>query len=130
MARCKNVSGPTGGSGGTPGGNRGDDKPHHFIAVEKGKEKKVLAKKRKASDREAEVARVVAAAVEVAEVGRHCGALQIRCDLTPAQGRAVLQAEQLHGTPPGTIMLGGRLVRIDVREPRHEETEVEGQAEG
>jgi hypothetical protein len=34
--------------------------------------------------------------------------------------------EQLHGTPPGTIMLGGHPVRIDVREPRQEETEIEG----
>jgi len=52
MARCKNVSGLRDGSGGTPRGDGGDDRPCRFIAVEKGKGKKVLAKKRKASDRE------------------------------------------------------------------------------
>jgi len=41
----------------------------------------------------------------------------------------VLEAERRHDTPPGTIMLGGRLVRIDVIEPGQEETESEGQAE-
>ena len=77
MAHCKNVSGPTAGSGGTPRGDGGDDRPHWLSAAEKGKGKKVLAKKRKASDREAEAARAVAAAAEAAEAGGRSGSLQI-----------------------------------------------------
>jgi len=123
MARCNNVSGSTGGSGGTPRGDGGDDKPHRFTATEKGKGKKVLAKKRKASDCEAEVARAVAAAAEAAEVGGRSGSLWIGSELTATQRHAVLQAEQLHGSPPSTIMLGGRQVRIDVRDPTRKETE-------
>ena len=117
MACCKNVSGLTSGSGVTPRGDGGDDRPRRFTAAEKGKGKKVLAKKRKVGDREAEVVMAVAAAVEAAEVGSRSGSPRIGSDLTPTQRRAVLQVEQLHGTPPGTIMLGGRPVRIDVREP-------------
>ena len=105
MAHCKNVSGPTAGSGGTPGGDGGDDRPRRLIVVEKGKGKKVMTKKRKASDREAEVAEAVAAAAEASECGGRSGALRIGSDLMPAQRRAVLEVEQRHGTPPGTIML-------------------------
>jgi len=72
----------------------------------------------KASDREAEIAEAVVAASEAAERGGRLGALRIRSDLTSAQRRVVLQVEQIHETPPGTIMLGGRHVRIDVTEPR------------
>ena len=94
MAHCKNISGLTGGSGGTPGGDGGDDRPRRLTAVEKGKGKKVLAKKRKASDREAEVARAVAAAAEATEAGGCLGSLQIRSEFTTAQRRAVVQVEQ------------------------------------
>jgi hypothetical protein len=87
MAHCKNISGLTGGSGGTPGGDGGDGRPRRFTAAEKGKRKKVLAKKRKASDREVEIAMAVAAA---AETGGHSGALRIGSNLTLAQRRAVL----------------------------------------
>ena len=70
--------------------------------------KKVLAKKRKASNHEAEVARAVAAAVDAAEVGGCSGSHQIGSELTTTQRHVVLHAEQLHGSPPYTIMLGGR----------------------
>jgi len=89
-------------------------------AVEKGKGKKLATKKRKASDREAEVADVVAAAAEATERGGRSGALRIGTDLTPRQRRAVLEVEALHGTPPGTIMLGGQRVRINVTESAQE----------
>ena len=72
----------------------GDDPPRRFTAIEKGKGKKVLAKKRKAGDCEAEVAKEVAAAAEAAEEGGRSGALRIGTDLTPAQRRAVLEIEQ------------------------------------
>jgi hypothetical protein len=116
MARCKNVSGPTAGSGGTPGGDGGDDQPRRLTAAEKGKGKKLATKKRKASDREAEVAEAVAATAEAAERGGRSGALRIGADLTSPQRRAVLEVEAKHGTPPGTIMLGGWCVRIDITE--------------
>ena len=93
MARCKNVSGPTASSGGSPGGDGGGDPPHRFSAVEKGKGKKLATKKRKASDREAEVAEAVAAVVEAAERGGRSGALRIGADLSTAQRRAILEVE-------------------------------------
>jgi len=90
MARCKNVSGPTAGSGGSPGGDGGGDPPRRLSVAEKGKGKKLATKKRKASDREAEVAEAVAAAAEAAERGGRSGALRIGDDLMPQQRRAVL----------------------------------------
>ena len=41
----------------------------------------------------------------------------------------MLQVEQRHGTPPGTIMLGGRRVRINVNEPGQEEPKTEVETE-
>ena len=130
MARCKNVSGPAASTGGSPGGDGGGDPPHRLSAAEKGKGKKLATKKRKASDREAEVAEAVAAAAEAAERGGCSGALRIGADLTPRQRRAVLEAEALHGSPPGTIMLGGQRVRIVVRDPAQEDPDPDIEAEG
>ena len=83
MARCKNVSGPAASSGGSPGGDGRGDPPCRLSAAEKGKGKKLATKKRKASDREAEVAEAVAAAAKAAERGGRSGALRIGADLTP-----------------------------------------------
>jgi len=133
MARCKNVSGPAASAGGSPGGDGGGDPPRRLSAAEKGKGK-LATKKRKASDRDAEVAEAIAAAAEAAERGGQSGALRIGADLTPRQRHAVLEAEARHGSPPGTIMIGGQRVRINVRDPAQEdtdtETEAEAQAEG
>jgi len=102
--------------------------------AKKGKGKKLATKKRKTSDREAEVAEAVVAAAEAAKRGGRSGALRIGADLTPRQRHAVLEAEALHGSPLGTIMLGGQRVRIAVRDPAQEdpdiETEAEAEAEG
>ena len=117
MACCKNVSGPAASAGGSPGGDGGGDPPRRLSAAEKGKGKKLATKKRKASDREAEVAEAVAAVAEAAERVGLSGALRIGADLTPRQRRAVLKAEARHGSPPGTIMIGGQRVRINVRDP-------------
>ena len=132
MAHCKNVSGLATSSGGSLGGDGGGDPPRRFSAAEKGKGKKLATKKKKAGDREAEVAETVAAAAEAVERGGRSGALRIGADLTPQQRRAVLQVEARHGTPLGTIMLGGQRVRIDVTESAQEEieTEEEAQTEG
>ena len=61
MAHCKNVSGPTASAGGSPGGDGGGDSPRRLSVAEKGKGKKLVTKKRKASDREVEIAETVAA---------------------------------------------------------------------
>ena len=129
MARCKNVSGPTAGSGGSPGGDGGGDPPRRLSAAEKGKGKKLATKKRKASDREAEA---VAAAAEAAERGGRAGGLRIGADLTPQQRRAVLETEAFHGSPPGIVTIGGQRVRLVVRDQAQEDpdTETETQAEG
>jgi len=122
MARCKNVSGPAASAGGSPGGDGGDDPPRRLSATEKGKGKKLATKKRKASDREAEVAEAVAAAAEAAERGGRLGALRIGADLTPRHRRAVLEAEARHGSPPGTIMIedsvSGSTSQIQLRRTR------------
>jgi len=130
MACCKNVSGLAASTGGSPGGDGGGDPPRRLSVVEKGKGKKLATMKRKASDRDAEVAEAVAAAAEAVERGGRSGALRIGANLTPQQRRAVLQVEERHGTPPSTIMLGGQRVWIDVTESAQEETETEAQAEG
>jgi len=77
MARCKNVSGPAPSASGSPGGDGGGDPPHRLSAAEKGKGKKLATKKRKANDREAEIAEAIAAAAEAAERGGRSGALRI-----------------------------------------------------
>ena len=98
-------------------------------AAEKGKGKKLATKKRKTSDRVAEVVEAVAAATEAAERGGRSGALRIGADLMPRQRRAVLEAEARHGTPPGTIMLEGCPVRIAVRESAQEDPDTETETE-
>jgi len=129
MARYKNVSGPAPSAGGSLGGDGGGDPPRRLSAAEKGKGKKLATKKRKTSDREAEIAEVVAAATEASERGGRSGALRIEADLTPRQRRAVLEAEAMHGSPPGTIMIGGQRVRINVRDPAQEDPDTETEAE-
>ena len=64
MARCKNVSGPKASSGGSRGGDGGGDPSRRLSATEKGKGKKLATKKRKASDREAEVVEAVVVTAE------------------------------------------------------------------
>ena len=132
MARCKNVSGPAASAGGSLGGDGGGDPPRRLSAAEKGKGKKLATKKRKTNDREAEAVEAIATTAEATESGGRSGALRIGDDLTPRQRRAVLEAEALHGSPPGTIMLAGQRIRITVRDPAQEdmETETEAQAEG
>jgi hypothetical protein len=85
MAHCKNVGGALAGASGV---DNGDDRPCRLTTIENGK--KVVSKKRKITDRDTEIARVVAAAVEAAEVGGHRGSLMIGCELSSAQRRVVL----------------------------------------
>ena len=57
----------------------------------------MLAKKRKASEREAEVARAVAAVVEAVEVGGRLGSLRIGSDLMPTQRHAAFRQSSCMG---------------------------------
>ena len=91
MARCKNVSGPAASAGGAPGGDGGGDPPRRLLAAEKGKGKKLATKKRKASDREVEVAEAVAAAAEAAERGGRAGTLRIGQISRPVRGMLYLR---------------------------------------
>jgi len=91
MAHCKNVGGVLACTlGGAPGGD-GGDRPHCFTVGEK--RKKVVSKKRKVSDREAEATRVVAAVAEAVYIGGQRASLWIGSELTTTSRRVVLQLE-------------------------------------
>ena len=72
----------------------------------KGKAKKTTTKKCKFADAETERAAAVVAAVERAERGGSRGSVRIADQLSLAQRAAVERTETLHGSPPGTVMLG------------------------
>ena len=105
MARCKNV-----------GGGPGDEDPRpppRLTTQQKGKAKKTTKKKRKFDDVEAERAAAVAAAVERTKRGGSGSGIRIDDQLSPAQRAAVERIETSLGSPPGTIMLGGRRVSLE-----------------
>ena len=98
MARCKNT-----------GGGPGDEDPRpppRLTAQEKGKAKKTTMKKHKFADAETKRAAVVAATAERAERDGSRGGVRIADQLSLAQRAAIERTETLHGSPPGTIMLG------------------------
>ena len=106
MARCKNV-----------GGGPGDDERHppHLTEQEKAKgpKKMVTKKKCKHCDIEAERVAAVAAAAEHAERGGRGSGVHIGDQLSPAQRAIVEEFEARHGSPRGTIMLGGQHVSLE-----------------
>ena len=105
MARCKNI-----------GGGPGDEDPRplsRLTAQQKGKAKNTTKKKRKFDDVEAERAAAVATIVERAEIGGSGSGICIGDRLSPAQRAAIERIEASLGSPPGTIMLGGRRVSLE-----------------
>ena len=105
MACCKNV-----------GGGPGDEDPRplpRLTAQQKGKAKTITKKKRKLDDVEAERAAVVAATTERAKIGGSRGGIHLGDQLSPAQRAAIERIETSLGSPPGTIMLGGRRVSLE-----------------
>ena len=107
MAHCKNV-----------GGGPGNEDPHPLLCLSvveknKGSTKTTSKKKHKRLDLDTERAIVVAKIAEGAERGGHSGGLQIGDQWTPAQRVALERAEARHGSPPRTIMLGGRRVSLE-----------------
>ena len=104
MARVKNA-----------GGGPSDEDPRplpRLTAQEKGKVKKTTTKKRTLVDVEAERAAAVAAAAERAERGGARSGVRIIDQLSPAQRAIVERVESLHGSPAGTVMLGGWRVAL------------------
>ena len=115
MARVKNA-----------GGGPGDEDPRpppHLSAQEKGKVKKTTTKKWKLIDVEAERAAAVAVAAERAERGGAQSGVRITNQLSPAQRATVERVESLHGSPAGTIMLGGQRVSIEESQSQGETIE-------
>ena len=109
MAHTKNVG----------GGSRDDDQrpPPRQPIRSKGKAtKQVTSKKRKYPNTETARAAAVAEAAEHAERGGARSGVVIADHLAPdAQGR-LREIEQLHGSPPGTVMMIGH--RLAIKEPQ------------
>ena len=70
-------------------------------------------KKRKRDDVEAERAATVAATAKRVERGGASSGLRIGDRLSPAQRATVERIEASLGSPPGTVMLGGRRVSLE-----------------
>jgi hypothetical protein len=104
MVRCKNSFGAP------PGG--GDERcPPRLTAKEKDKgPKKMLAKKkRKRGDADAKIAVAMAVVAKRAERGVR---VHIGDNLIVAQRRALEESAIASGSPPGTTILGGRVVSL------------------
>ena len=123
MARCKNV-----------GGGPSDEDPRplpRLTAQQKGKTKKTTKKKHKFDDVEAERAAVVATTAKRVKRGGSGSGIRIGDQLSLAQRATVERIEASLGSPPGTIMLGGRRVSLeDAPEvSRAEESQTQGVTE-
>ena len=112
------------------GGGPGDEDPRpapRLTAQEKGKAKKTTTKKRKLVDVEAERVAAVAVAAERAERGGAQSGVRIVDQLSLAQRVTVERVESLHGSPAGTVILGGRCVSLEESQTQ-EETEQQTQS--
>ena len=131
MARCKNI-----------GGGPGDDESHspRLTKQEKGKrpKKTITKKKRKRGDIDIERAAAVLATIEHAKRGGRGNGVRIGDQLSLAQRAAVEELEARHGSPCGTIMLGGQRVsledapegtRVEEIEPQEETEQHQEEAE-
>ena len=110
MAHVKNA-------GGGPGDE--DPRPQPCLPADvKGKAtKKIMSKKRKYADADTQRAAAVAAAVERVERGGARSGVRIADQLSPAQRAAIERVESHHGSPAGTVMLGGRCVALEESQP-------------
>ena len=77
-------------------------------------------KKHKFADAETERAAAVAAAAMQVERGGARSGVCIVDQLSPAQRAAVESVESHHGSPAGTMMLGGRHVILEESQPQGE----------
>ena len=109
MAQVKNAGG---------GPDDEDPRPLPPLSTEvKGKAKKTTTKKRKFAYVDTERAATVAATGERAERGGARSGVRIADQLSPAQRAVVERVESLHGSPAGTIMLGGQHVVLEESQP-------------
>ena len=106
MAHCKNVTG---------GPDDDERRPPHLTEQEKGKgpKKTTTKKKCKRGDIETERAAAVAIALERAERGGRGSGIRIGDQLSPAQRAIVEELKARHGSPRGTIMLGGQRIPLE-----------------
>ena len=79
----------------------------------KGLKKTITKKKHKCGDIEAERETAMAATAECAERGGRGSGVRIGDQLSPAQRAIVEELEARHGSPRGTIMLGGLRVSLE-----------------
>ena len=105
MACCKNARGGPGDEDPRP--------PPRLTAQQKGKAKKTTKKKQKLDDVEAERAAAVVVVTERVERGGASSGVRIGDQLSPAQRATVERIEVSLGSPPGTVMLGGRRVSLE-----------------
>ena len=106
MAHCKN----------TRGGLSDDERcSPRLTEQEKGKgpNKVIAKKKRNHGDADIETTTIVVAAVEHAERGGRGSGVSIGNQLSLAQRAIVEELEARHGSPCGTIMLGGQRVPLE-----------------
>ena len=118
----------------TRGGPGDEDlRPPPRLSTEvKSKAKKTTTKKRKFVDVDTERAAAVAAMTEHTKRGGARSGVRIADQLSPAQRATVERVESLHGSPAGTVMLGGRRVAIEESQPQGEtqqQTQPLGQSE-
>ena len=106
------------------GGGPGDEdprRPPRLPTDPKGKvTKKLATKKRKYPDADTARAATVAKAVDRAERGGARNGVVIADQLSPSARDAFERVERLHGSPAGTLMIGGRRVAIDESQPQGE----------
>ena len=62
----------------------------------------------------------MAAITEQAERGGARGGIHIGDQLSPAQRAVIVRVETHHGSPPETVMLGGRRVSLEESQPQGE----------
>ena len=77
-------------------------------------------KKQKFANVETERVAAVAATAERAERGGSRSGVRIGDQLSPAQRAAIERVETHHGSPPGTVMLGGWRVSLEESLPQWE----------
>ena len=123
MARYKNVRGGLSDEDPMP--------PPGLTAQQKGKAKKTTKKRCKIDDVEVERVAVVVAATERAKRGGSRSGIRIGDQLSPAQRAAIERIETSLGSPPGTIMLGGRRVSLEdaLEVPCLDESQTQGATE-
>ena len=109
MARTKNV-------GGGPGDDDRRPPPRQLVGPKGKATKQVTSKKHKYPDVETARAASVAEATEHAERGGARSGVIIADQLAPDAQDRLRETEQLHGSPPGTVMMIGH--RLAIKEPQ------------